>query len=217
MPYSLQAETPHRAEDECPKTWKTFLQVHCDALFQTALLLSADPEEAEASVAATLDSIDLSRPPAESEFLILQENLVRQTIQSARVSGSPKLSEAGSLLQRGLEPVLQIERFPRVCFVLRTLLGYATSSCAQMLGIEEAAVRTLLRIAVLQLHNTVAGASSRPSLLHEYLDADGGDERQFWCMDFTGGFECGNGERRETFTVTDVDEEVRRSRTYSYG
>ncbi len=175
MPHALKPESPPRAND-CPKTWKTFFQVHWDALFQTALLLSADPDEAEASIAATLDMVDLSKPPADSQFFILQDELVRRTIQAAQLSASPKISEAGSLLQAGLHPVLQIERFPRVCFVLRTLLGYATSACAQMLGIEEAAVRTLLRVAFSQLHNTVMGSSSRPSSLGEFLGVDAWSE-----------------------------------------
>ncbi len=171
MPYSLEVETPHREED-CPKAWKSFLQAHFSELFQTALLLSADPEEAEASVAAALDSIDLSKPPAETEFLILQDRLARQTIQNTHPSDASKTSEARSLLQGGLQPVLQIERFPRLCFVLRTLLGYATSSCAQMLGIEEPAVRTFLRIAVLQLHNSVAATSSNSASPREHFDSE---------------------------------------------
>ena len=158
MPQTLEAEAEAAWAKDCPKNWKAFFQVHSDALFQTALLLSADPEEAEASIAATLESVDLSKPPAKAQLLMLQEKLARRTIQAAHASESPRISEARSLLQAGLQPVLQIERFPRVCFVLRTLLGYATSSCAQMLGIEEAAVRMLLRVAILQLHGTVAGA-----------------------------------------------------------
>lgn len=160
MPSSRK--TPSQT-DECSTTWRKFFQVHSDALFQTALLLSADPDEAEASMAATLDTIDLSKPPAESEVLTLQEGLARRTIQNAQASASPKVSEASSLLQVGLQPVLLIERLPRLCFVLRTLLGYATSTCAQMLGLEETGVRTLLRIAMLQLHSTVTGAGSRRS------------------------------------------------------
>jgi hypothetical protein len=46
-----------------------------------------------------------------------------------------------------------LERFPRFCFVLRMLLGYATSACAAMLGINEGNVKVLLRVAVLQLHH----------------------------------------------------------------
>lgn len=175
MPHSLEVETPNRGED-CPKAWKSFLQAHCNELFQTALLLSADPEDAEASIAATLNSIDLSKPPSESEYLVLQERLAMRTIESTRRTGSPKIAEARDLLQGGLQPVLLIERSPRLCFVLRTLLGYATSSCAQMLGMEESAVRTYLRIAVLQLHNTVAGTGFQSCLLDEHLNAQVGED-----------------------------------------
>jgi hypothetical protein len=57
------------------------------------------------------------------------------------------------MLQPGLLPVLQLERFPRVCFVLLMLVGYPTSACAGMLGIDEGGVKVLLRVAVLQLHH----------------------------------------------------------------
>jgi len=164
MPSSLK--TPSSA-NECPMTWRTFFQVHCDALFQTALLLSADPEDAEASIAATLDTVDVSKPPVESQVLMLQEKLARRAIQNAQATAFPKISEARSLLQVDLQPVLLIERLPRVCFVLRTLLGYATSTCAQMLGVEESGVKTLLRIAISQLHSAVTGAASRTSWLAE--------------------------------------------------
>src|SRR5438874_2156746 len=30
------------------------------------------------------------------------------------------------------------------------------------------------------------------------------EPNQVWCMDFKGSFECGNGERCDTFTVTDA-------------
>ena len=172
MQQSLEAPVQPPA-DGCPKAWTRFFQVHCDQLFQTALLLSADPDEAEASIAATLGSVDFSKPPTESELVILQEKIARQTIQNAAASESPKIFEARSLLQDGLQPVLQIQRFPRVCFVLRMLLGYATSSCAQMLSIDETAVRTLLRIAVLQLHATVSGTTLHQAGLNDPLERQG--------------------------------------------
>jgi DNA-directed RNA polymerase specialized sigma24 family protein len=59
------------------------------------------------------------------------------------------------MLQPGLWPVLQIDRQPRVCFVLRMLLGYATSSCAQMLAIEEQVVKAALQNAILQLQHAM--------------------------------------------------------------
>jgi DNA-directed RNA polymerase specialized sigma24 family protein len=60
------------------------------------------------------------------------------------------------MLQPGLRPIIQIERFPRICFVLRMLLGYSTVMCAQMLGVEENHVRMLFQMAALQLQK-VAG------------------------------------------------------------
>jgi hypothetical protein len=61
------------------------------------------------------------------------------------------------MLQPGLLPVIQIERFPRICFVLRMLLGYSTALCAQILGVEESHVRMLFRMAALQLQQKVVG------------------------------------------------------------
>ena len=72
------------------------------------------------------------------------------------------------MLQPGLLPVLQLEPFPRVCFVLRTLFGYATSACAGMLGIDKGGVKVLLRVAVLQLHH--AGSMHIPET-KQALDA----------------------------------------------
>ena len=60
------------------------------------------------------------------------------------------------MLQAGLLPVLQLERFHRVCFVLRMLFGYATSACAELLGVDEGAVKALVQAAVLQLHTGTA-------------------------------------------------------------
>ena len=139
------------------EAWIAFFKINCDALFQTALLLSADPDDAEASVMSAIDSVDVCRPPDANELAILQERIAREGLQAARPLASPEVARARLVLQDGLRPVLQIEPCSRVCFVLRVLLGYATSSCAQMLGIEEVAVRTLLRIAIFQLHDAVIG------------------------------------------------------------
>lgn len=132
-----------------------FFRANCDALFQTALLLSADPEAAEAGLAAAIDFGDMSKAPEQGDLAILQDIVVRQTIQNVHRAPSPQIAKARSMLQSGLWPVLQVEQSPRVCFVLRMLLGYATSSCALVLGIEESGVRTLLKLAILQLQHAV--------------------------------------------------------------
>jgi hypothetical protein len=131
------------------------LKANLNALFQTALLLTADPETAEASLASSLDSVDLSSSPQEDKSAILEKAIVLRSVQSARVISRADTAKARALLQPGLWPVLQIERRPRLCFVLRLLLGYATSSCAQMLSIEEDGVKALLQNAILQLHHVI--------------------------------------------------------------
>jgi hypothetical protein len=144
--------------DTCQEAWTGLLKTNCDALFQIALLLSADPETAEASIVAGIDSVDMSAPPQTEQLAILQKVVALQAIEAGRALATPDIAEARSILQSGLWPVLQIDRFPRACFVLRMLLGYATSSCGQMLGIDDSAVRTFLRIAIMQLHRAVMGS-----------------------------------------------------------
>ena len=141
--------------DKYRQTWMDFFRAHRDALFQTALLLSADPDTAEAGMASAIDVVDMSEAPEKADWAILQDIVARQTIQSVNRVAPRQIAKARSMLQSGLWPVLQLEQSPRVCLVLRMLLRYATSSCAQMLGIEEVGVRTLLRLAILQLQRAV--------------------------------------------------------------
>jgi hypothetical protein len=135
------------------ETWKDVFQANLDALFQLALLLTADPQEAEAHLAAVISTLDYSKPPDEDALAVIHAALARQSVGSGGIMSSAGVAGARSMLQRGLLPVLQLEHFPRVCFVLRMLFGYATSACAGMLGIDEGGVRVLLRVAVLQLHH----------------------------------------------------------------
>jgi hypothetical protein len=90
-----------------------------------------------------------------TRFAILKTAIVLRSVQSAPPFSPSDTANARSMLQPGLWPVLQIERQPRLCFVLRMLLGYATSSCAQMLAIEEQAVKALLQNALLQLQHAM--------------------------------------------------------------
>jgi hypothetical protein len=134
------------------EAWKDVYQVNLDALFQLALLLTGDSQEAEANVTTVISGIDLSKQPGKDALTVLQTAVAERSIGSVGASSPTGVAEALSLLQPGLLPVLQLERVPRVCFVLRMMLGYATSACAVMLGIEEGAVKRLLQVAVLQLH-----------------------------------------------------------------
>ena len=139
------------------ETWKDVFQATLDALFQMALLLTADSQEAEANLATVISTLDLSKRPDKDALTVIQTALVRQSIGSGGIVSPAGVVEARSMLQPGLLPVLQLERFPRVCFVLRMLFGYATSACAEMLGIDEGGVKVLLRAAVLQLHHATLG------------------------------------------------------------
>ncbi len=154
-----RVQAPPQA-DSCQEAWRSLLKTNCDALFQIALLLSADPETAEASVVAGIDRVDMSGPPEKEQLAILQKAIALQAIEGGRLIAAPDIADARAILQTGLWPVLQIDRFPRACFVLRMLLGYATSSCGQMLGIDDGAVRTFLRIAIMQLHRAVIGGDA---------------------------------------------------------
>jgi hypothetical protein len=156
MRTSFTQDAP-RAEQIYPQEWTAFFKDNCHALFQTALLLSADPDEAEAIIVAALDSIDVANPPSEPDVAALHIELVRKSMERARPIRFNKVAQAQSMLHSALRPVLEIERSPRICFVLRMLLGHATSSCARWMNIEEQAARTLLRIAVLQLQNAISG------------------------------------------------------------
>lgn len=131
------------------------LNANCALLFQIALLLTADPETAEATVANAFENIDLSVPPSRAQLATLEKNVAIESVRTAGTPSSATVAIASSMLQSGLRPVLQLERFPRACFVLHFLLGYGTSSCAQMQSIDESGVKALLRIGLIQLHRAV--------------------------------------------------------------
>lgn len=139
-------------------SWMALLQSNCAALFQTALLLSADPQTAEASIAVTIDRLDISAATRPDELSRLQKTVAMHTLRILETASFSRAADAQPMLQSGLWPILQLEKFPRACFVLRLLLGYSTSCCAQMIGVEETAVKALLDTAILQLQQAVAGS-----------------------------------------------------------
>ena len=133
--------------------WNDVFQANLAALFQMALLLTADSQAAEDDLATVITTFDVSKRPDDDALPVIRAALARQSIGSVRVISPVGVAGSRSMLQPALLPVLQLERFPRFCFVLRMLFGYATSVCAGMLGIDEGSVKVLLRIAVLQLHD----------------------------------------------------------------
>ena len=77
--------------------------------------------------------------------------MVTRSIEKLEPATSAASRTTRSVLQPGLWPVIQIERYPRICFVLGILRGYAAACCARILGVEECAMRTLLQTAIMQL------------------------------------------------------------------
>jgi hypothetical protein len=150
---ALNNEATTSSSDGYQKAWKDVLQRNLDALFQLALLLTADPQEAEDNLAAIVSTLDLSEHPDGDALAVIQAALVSHSIRSRGIISAAGVAGTRSMLQPALLPVLQLEHFSRICFVLRALFGYATSACARMLDIDEGDVRVLLRVAVLQLHH----------------------------------------------------------------
>lgn len=140
------------------QAWKSFLQGHCNSMFQTALLLSADTHVAEAALADSIGDLNLSTPPEKSSLAIWERAVMMRSIGAHEPASLEEGSMARSLLQSGLWPVIEIERYPRICFVLCVLLGYAAAFCAQTLGIAESEIQTLLQKAVTQLCSITAAA-----------------------------------------------------------
>ena len=141
----------------CEQGWRDFFKANCNVVFQTALLLTADATAAEMAVAESIDSLDISNPPEQRNLVAWEKTLVLRSIETSRLSSSAANSATRSMLHPGLLPVILIERFPRICFVLRMLLGYSTALCAQILGVEESHVRMLFQMAALQLQQKIAG------------------------------------------------------------
>jgi hypothetical protein len=142
----------------CEQGWRDFFKANCNVMFQTALLLAADATAAEMAVTESIDSLDVSSSPPEQRNLVAWEKaVVVRSIETSRLFSSAANSVTRSMLHPGLLPVILIERFPRICFVLRMLLGYSTALCAQILGVEESHVRMLFQMAALQLQQKVVG------------------------------------------------------------
>jgi hypothetical protein len=157
-----EIKTPIQSGTRCEQGWRDFFKANCNFVFQTALLLTADATVAEAAVAESIDSLDISGPAEPRNLADWEKAVVVRSIETSRLSSSTANSATRSMLQPGLLPVIQIERFPRICFVLRMLLGYSTALCAQMLGVEESHVRILFEMAALQLQQKVAGSRVPP-------------------------------------------------------
>lgn len=150
----MQASKPKQKQSQSQSwsfLWSTFLKTSCDALFQTALLISADCAIAEASLFAAFEEINPCQAPRENELAILQSKVVTLTLLKLDATPSEKRGEPRLMLQSGLWPVLALERTARTSFVLHYLLGYSLYQCALLLKMDEAKTKDALQRAVLQL------------------------------------------------------------------
>ncbi len=146
----------------CEREWRDFFKVNCKALFQTALLLTADALAAETALVKGIEELDISGSPGQTSLVAWRKAVVLRSIETAQLSSCTAPDRiTRSILQPGLQPVIEIERYPRICFVLRMLLGYTTGLCAQMLGMEESGIRMLLQMAVIQLQQKTAANEVR--------------------------------------------------------
>ena len=143
------------------REWRDFLQENCNRLFQTALLLSSDSHIAETALIESIEDLDISRPPEENTLAVWEKAVVIRSLEQHKPSSGPGLTGQAKalraisvrpMLQPGLWPVVQIERSPRICFILHMLLGYPIISCAQILGVKESRIHALLQMAAIQLN-----------------------------------------------------------------
>ena len=132
------------------REWIEFLELNSNAMFQVALLLSADVCTAEAALLNSVDELEIRRAPREGDLDAWQYAVAARSIATRTTEKSGVDVLYRSMLQPGLWPVMQIERLPRTCFVLRLLLGYSRRVCAQLLGIEESKIETLLQTAMIR-------------------------------------------------------------------
>ena len=144
--------------DSSEREWIEFLELNSNAMFQVALLLSADVYTAEATLLNSIDELEIRSAPRQGNLAAWQHAVVVRSIATRTTEKSAVDLLYRSMLQPGLWPVMQIERLPRTCFVLRLLLGYPGPVCAQLLGIEESKIETLLETAIDTLQPSSAEA-----------------------------------------------------------
>lgn len=139
-------ETQIRSDTRtCEQEWRDFFKINCNALFQTALLLTADAVTAEVALTKTIEELDMARSPAQTSLAAWRETVVMRSIETVQLSASPPDPRTRFMLQPGLQPVIEIERFPRICFVLRMLLAIQMHCVHRCLAWKRATYGCLFR------------------------------------------------------------------------
>src|SRR5258707_2040351 len=82
--------------------WKDLFQANLVLLFELALLLTADPQEAEAHLAGAIDTLDFSRQPDEDALAVLRMAVALQSTGTAGAVSPAGAVEARSMLRAGL-------------------------------------------------------------------------------------------------------------------
>lgn len=135
--------------------WESFVDENSRAMFQTALLLALNPQQAADVLIASIGSLDVSRQPRLDDFRTWERAVVKLTVETGLAPSTKEcVSLARPLLQPGLRPLTRISQLPRISFILRLLLGYSVGACARILGIEESEIPPLVAEAATQLQQT---------------------------------------------------------------
>jgi hypothetical protein len=142
--------------------WVQLFRENLNKLFEVALLITADPMMAEASVTRSIEDLDFSMAP---DIHTLQDGVVFHSIKIDGTSSETGATVARSMLRKELWPVLRVTRAVRACFTLKVLMGYGRLACARMLGIDEQLMTALLKIAILQVQSAMI-ASEHDGQVH---------------------------------------------------
>jgi hypothetical protein len=149
MQSSNEGRSQAQLDTNCSeREWIEFLELNSNAMFQVALLLSPDVYTAEAALLNSIDEPEIRRAPRQGDLAAWQHAVVARSIATRTTENSGVNLLYRSTLQPGLWPVMQIDRLPRTCFVLRLLLSYPRPVCAQLLGIEESEIEKLVETAI---------------------------------------------------------------------
>jgi hypothetical protein len=142
---------------------ESYLRIGVAAHFRTALLISADPSTAEKVLASSIAECDAVNLRHDSGRRIWRDTVVARSVEASAPFPVAMGGLVAAYLPPGLRPVAFIDTQPRICFVLRLLLGYSKAACAGMMRIRESEVGPLLANALVQLHEI-----SKASALHHH-------------------------------------------------
>ena len=142
--------------------WKSLLEANLDRLFQTALLLTADPCRAELALTQAIEHFDLSAPPSPDAIKRIELEIVFHGFQAGPPPSPALTARTRTMIQPGLWPILQLPPDLRACFVLIVMLRCRSSVCASLAysKTDDGTVGRWLHSAVLAFHRSaVRGAS----------------------------------------------------------